>query len=57
MQSATSTGYPDVKRYRNKGHNTFVRANGAIRIETIPDGHVVLDKQGSDGKRVFEVTR
>ncbi len=48
------SGWPDVARYRNKGHNTFIRANGAIRIEELPDNTVVLDLPGSNGKKVFD---
>ena len=47
-------GWPDVKRFRNKGHNTYVRTNGAIRIEELPGRRVVLDKPGWDGRRAFE---
>src|SRR4051794_25493783 len=47
-------GRPDVTRYRSKGHNVFIRANGAIRIEELPDNWVVLDKPGSDGRKAFD---
>ncbi len=46
--------HPGVARYRNKGHNTFVRDNGAIRIEEVSTKQVVLDKPGGDGRRVFD---
>ena len=47
-------GHPEVTRYRNKGHNTFLRQNGAIRIEELPSKRVVLDKPGADGRRVLD---
>jgi hypothetical protein len=47
-------GFPEVKRFRNKGHNTFIRTNGAIRIEELPTKRVVLDKPGWDGRRAFD---
>jgi len=43
---------PDVTRYRHrKGHVTFIRDNGAIRIEL--RGQPILDKPGADGRTVF----
>jgi hypothetical protein len=42
---------PFVRRYRSARHNTFIGANGSIRIEDI-DGNILLDKAGSDGRKV-----
>jgi hypothetical protein len=49
-------GRDDVVRYRSRGHNTLIAANGAIRIEKIGKGGepsiCCLDKPGADGKAV-----
>lgn len=44
-------GRDDLVRYRSVGHNTWVRANGAIRIASV-DGQVFLEKPGADGRTV-----
>ncbi|AUX39900.1 hypothetical protein SOCE26_012950 [Sorangium cellulosum] len=46
-------GRPEVKRFRSKQHNTFIRSNGAIRIESL-SGEAVFDKAGSDGKKALD---
>jgi hypothetical protein len=43
-----------VKRFRSIDHSTFITESGAIRIEAVSTGQVVLDKPGSDAKKVFE---
>ncbi len=48
-------GKPDITRYRSAGHNTFVGSNGALRIEGVVGGQVLLDKPGADGKRIDEL--
>jgi hypothetical protein len=52
---------PDVTRYRSKGHNTFIRDNGAIEIRPAdagngPDGagRATFTKPGADGRGVWE---
>ncbi len=41
-------GRADVKRFRSARHNTFIGANGAIRIEELK-GPCVLNKSGLNG--------
>lgn len=43
--------FPGQRRYRSKGHNTWIEDNGAIRI-TLLDGTIVFDKPGADGRKV-----
>jgi hypothetical protein len=47
-------GRPDLTRFRSRGHNTYFRNNGAVRIEVVTTRDVVLDLPGSDGRRVFD---
>ena len=44
-------GRLDLIRYRSRGHNTFVRDNGAIEIRDLK-GQILLSKAGKDGKGV-----
>lgn len=44
-------GRSELTRYRSKAHNTYISANGAIRIDSL-NGDVVLSKPGSDGNEV-----
>lgn len=43
---------PDLDGYRQRGHETIIRANGAILIRTRKDARVILDKAGQDGRKV-----
>jgi hypothetical protein len=45
-------GRPDVTRYRSRFHNTWIAANGAIRIASVGDGEPLLEKAGTDGRKV-----
>jgi hypothetical protein len=42
-------GRPDLMRYKSKGHNTFIRDNGAITI-ALKNGTIVFEKPGADGQ-------
>ena len=44
--------FPNVKRFRSLGHNTFIAINGAIEIRTLSDAPV-LSKPGADGQGAF----
>jgi len=44
-------GRPDLIRYRSRGHNTYVRDNGAIEIRDL-HGRILLSKTGEDGRGV-----
>jgi hypothetical protein len=41
-------GRMDIIRFRSRGHNTFIRDNGAIEIRHI-EGTVMFSKHGYDG--------
>lgn len=45
-------GRSDLDGYRQKGHETIIRANGAILIRTRRDARIILDKPGHDGRKV-----
>ena len=47
-------GEPDVVRYRTRGHNVFIRSNGAIEIQRVGVGDVEFHKAGNDGRTVWE---
>ena len=44
-------GRSDLVRYRHRGHNTFIRENGAIEIRDLA-GAVLFAKAGADGRGV-----
>ena len=43
----------EVVRFRSRGHNTFVRTNGAVEIRATDD-NVVFAKVGADGRGVWD---
>lgn len=47
-------GCPDLARWRSRGHNTYIRDNGAIAIVRVPDGATVFEAPGRDGRGVWE---
>jgi hypothetical protein len=47
---------PSVRRYRGAKHNTFIGANGSIRIQDLA-GKVLLEKQGTDGRKTLDLDR
>lgn len=49
-----TTDSPEVIRYRNKGHNTFIGGNGSIKIVELR-GKIIFDKAGLDGRKVDEL--
>ncbi len=45
--------FPGVIRFRSRGHNSFIGANGAIEIQDTSK-QVLFSKAGADGKGVWE---
>lgn len=45
-------GRPDLDGYRQRGHETLIRSNGALLIRARRSGDVILDKPGRDGRKV-----
>jgi hypothetical protein len=48
------TGCADVARYRTRGHNILIRANGAIEIRTVKGDRLEFEKPGEDGRKVSD---
>ncbi len=47
---------PAVRRFRSRGHNTFIGKNGAIEIQLVnPANEVIFTKPGADGKEVSQL--
>ncbi len=44
---------PDLIRYANRAHNTFIAVNGAIEIRLREGDVVVFAKPGADGRPVW----
>ena len=47
-------GRDDLKRYRTKNHNIFIRNNGAFEIQETVGARVLVARVGSDGTGVWE---
>ena len=47
-------GFPEVLRYRNSNHNTFVASNGAIEVREVDVEKVQFAKPGANGKGVWD---
>lgn len=49
-------GHPNLRRYRNRAHNTFIGTNGAIEIRLIDETKPsLISKPGRDGRGVWEI--
>ena len=46
--------HPEVTRWRSKGHNTYIRNNGAIEIVTTTGHELVFRAPGADGQGVWD---
>jgi hypothetical protein len=51
---SSDAGYPHITRMRTRGHYILIAANGAMEIEEIKTGVVVLSKAGLDGRKVWD---
>ena len=47
------SGHRGVKRFRSLGHNTFISENGAVEIQEVRGTVVVFQKDGADGRGVW----
>jgi hypothetical protein len=47
--------HPSVKRFRSRGHNTFIGDNGSIEIQVVSSKVTVFSKSGDDGRKVWEL--
>jgi hypothetical protein len=45
------SGRDDLVRYRSRGHNTYIRDNGAIEVRELA-GNILFQKSGADGALV-----
>jgi hypothetical protein len=46
--------HPEVLRFRSRGHNTYIRSNGAIEVREVRGGRTVFEKPGADGRKVWD---
>lgn len=54
--SKRNTESPNVSRYRNRGHNTYIGNNGSFKIqETKGNKSILIDKEGADKQKVGDL--
>ena len=46
--------HPDVVRWRSRGHNIYIRTNGAMEIVQVAGGAVAFRAPGQDGRGVWD---
>jgi len=55
LDSKRTTENPEVNRYRNRQHNTYIGNNGSIMIMEIKDNKVIINKSGRDKRKVDDL--
>lgn len=55
QDNKSSTDNPNIDRYRNKDHNTYIGSNGSIKIVNIRNKKIVINKIGKDERKVDDL--